>query len=175
MNLLLEAAILTLNTFNTTDVVMPSRFRKNLITQSERVLENSLSLLPASTFIGQCCTLLASKDDSVRHRALEVVASKLSTSNAPCPLPVSELPALVSPLVTISLKETQPHTQQMALLSVRQLSKLVTDHQVLKEAAEAFSTSFLQEITNAKVELDTGFFGILRNVKIDHLLKSALP
>ena len=150
VNLLLEAAILTMNCYNSLDVAMPSKFKKNLISLAEKVLENSLSLLHPSTFVGQVSSLLESKEDSVRHRALEVVSSKLTSSTGPA-LPAGDLPALVSPLVKLSLSETQPHTQQLALLGVRQLSKLLADPLSLKEAAEAFSSAFLQDISNAKV------------------------
>ena len=150
VNLLLEASILTMNCYNTMDVVMPSRFRKNLISQAEKVLENSLSLLHPSTFVGQVSSLLESKEDSVRHRALEVVSSKLTAVTGTA-LPTSDLPALVSPLVKLSLSETQPHTKQLALLGVRQLSKLLIEPISLKEAADAFSCSFLHDISNAKV------------------------
>ena len=47
--------------------VMPPQFRKNLVTNSEKVLEHSLALLPVSSFLGQVCSLLESETDSVRH------------------------------------------------------------------------------------------------------------
>ena len=53
VNLMLEAAILTLKTFTSLEVVMPAKFKKNLLVQTEKVLERSLSLLPVSEFIKQ--------------------------------------------------------------------------------------------------------------------------
>ena len=147
VSLLLEAAILTLNTYASLNVVMPVKFKRNLLTQSEKVLEHSLSLLPASTFVGQCTALLGSEDASVRHRALEVVSAKLSAAQ----LAAAELPALVPPLTQLALTETQPHTQQLALLGVRQLAKLLPEPIALKEAAEAFSCAYLAGLRNAKV------------------------
>eukprot|EP00092_Neocalanus_flemingeri_P002849 GFUD01003047.1.p1 GENE.GFUD01003047.1~~GFUD01003047.1.p1 ORF type:complete len:1487 (+),score=586.22 GFUD01003047.1:576-4463(+) len=148
LNLLIEAAILTIQEYGTMDTPMPARLKRNLVTQSERVLEHSLSLLPPSIFLQLTSSLLSSTTASVRHRALEVVSSKLSP---PTPLPIPSLPPLVSPLVTLALTEDQPHTQQLALLAVRQLAKLLPDPQNLIQAAEAFSCSFLGQLTNPKV------------------------
>ena len=149
VNLLLEASILTLNTFTGLEVIMPSKFRKNLLLQTEKSLEQSLSVLPASGFISQCAVLLESKEDSVRHRALEVVSAKLSSTSTPLPAP--QLSSLVAPLVQLSLSETQPHTQQLALLAVRQLSKLLQDPDSLQLASDSFTTTYLATLTNAKV------------------------
>ena len=150
INLLLEAAILTLDKYGSLEEVMPRQFRKNLATNSEKVLEHSLALLPVSSFLGQVCSLLESETDSVRHRALEVVSVKLSPSG-PASLPQDQLHTLVAPLVKLSITETQPHTQQLALLAVRQLSKIMKDPTPMKEAAGAFECSFLQGLGNAKV------------------------
>ena len=146
VNLMLEAAILTLKTFTSLEVVMPAKFKKNLLVQTEKVLERSLSLLPVSEFIKQCSVLLRSEETSVRHRALEVVSSKLASISSS-----DQCAGLVSPLVTLSLSETHPHSQQLALLAVRQLSKLCPDTEQLRHAADSFNTSFLQQLTNAKV------------------------
>ena len=150
INLLLEAAILSLDKFGSLEVVMPPQFRKNLVTNSEKVLEHSLALLPVTSFLGQVCSLLESDTDSVRHRALEVVSVKLSP-NTSTGLPQGELQTLVPPLVKLSLTETQPHTQQLALLAVRQISKIMKDPAPMKEAAGAFDSSYLQSLANAKV------------------------
>ena len=90
--------------------------------------------------------LLRSEESSVRHRALEVVSSKLASISSS-----DQCAGLVSPLVTLSLSETHPHSQQLALLAVRQLSKLCQDTEQLRHAADSFNTSFLQQLTNAKV------------------------
>ena len=150
VNLLLEAAILSLDKFGSLEVIMPPQFRKNLVTNSEKVLEHSLALLPVSSFLGQVCSLLESETDSVRHRALEVVSVKLSP-NSSTSLPQDQLQTLVSPLVKLSLTETQPHTQQLSLLAVRQLTKIMKDPSPMKEAAETFDSSFLASLANAKV------------------------
>ena len=94
----------------------------------------------ASTFVAQCTALLASEDTSVWHRTLEVVSAKLSAAQ----LAPAELPALVPPLTQLALTETQPHTQQLALLGVRQLAKLLPEPIALKEAAETFSCRISQ-------------------------------
>jgi len=148
IHLLVEAAILTVQDYETVKVKMPVKFKKHLVAQSERVLEHSLSLLPPDLFLNLVSGLLVSEVVSVRHRALEVVNSKLTT---PCPLPLESLPSLVSPLVKLSQSEEQAHTQQMALLAVRQIAKLLPDTEHLQEAADAFTCSFLDEITNPKV------------------------
>jgi len=148
LNLLIEAAILTIQEYGTISVPMPAKLKKNLVNQSERVLEYSLSLLPPSLFLQLTSSLLSSTTPSVRQRALEVVSSKLSP---PSPLPIPSLPPLVSPLTTLALTEDQPHTQQLALLAVRQLAKLLPDPQQLLQAAEAFTCSFLSQLSNSKV------------------------
>ena len=148
LNLLIEAAILTIKEYGNISVPMPVKLKKNLVNQSERVLEYSLSLLPPSLFLQLTTSLLGSKIPSVRQRALEVVSSKLSP---PSPLPIPSLSPLVSPLVTLALTEEQPHTQQLALLAVRQLAKLLPDTEHLAPAAQAFSSSFLSKLSNPKV------------------------
>jgi len=148
LNLLIEAAILTIKEYGTISVPMPAKLKKNLVNQSERVLEYSLSLLPPSLFLQLTSSLLGSTTASVRQRALEVVSSKLSP---PSPLPIHSLPPLVSPLISLALTEDQPHTQQLALLAVRQLAKLLPDSHHLQPAAEAFTCSFLAQLTNPKV------------------------
>jgi len=148
LNLLIEASILTIKEYGHISVPMPAKLKKNLVNQSERVLEYSLSLLPPSLFLQLTTSLLESKIPSVRQRALEVVSSKLSP---PSPLPIPSLSPLVSPLVTLALTEEQPHTQQLALLAVRQLAKLLPDTEHLAPAAQAFTSSFLSKLSNPKV------------------------
>ena len=151
VNLLLEAAILTLDQYGCLEVVMPAQFRKNLLANSEKVLEHSLALLPVCSFLGQVCSLLESEADSVRHRALEVVSVKLAPGQSAASLPQDQLPSLLPPLVKLALTERQPHSQQLALLAVRQLAKVLKDPAPLKEAAAAFNSSYLQALANAKV------------------------
>jgi len=148
LNLLIEAAILTIKEYGHISVTMPAKLKKNLVNQSERVLEYSLSLLPPSLFLQLTTSLLGSNIASVRQRALEVVSSKLSP---PSPLPIPSLPPLVSPLVNLALTEEQPHTQQLALLAIRQLAKLLSDPEPLAPAAHAFTSSYLSKLSNPKV------------------------
>ena len=148
INLLIEATILTVQQYSSLSTPMPPRLKKNLVAQAEKVLEQALSLLPPDTFLQLASTLLASPSPTVRLRALEVVSSKLTP---PCALPPPALPPLLAPLVQLALTEEHPHTQQLALLAVRQLAKLVPEPALLQEAAEAFSCSFLEALSNPKV------------------------
>ena len=148
INLLVEATILTIQQYCGLTVAMPARLKRNLVALSEKVLEQSLSLLPGDLFLQLAGSLLASPAPSVRLRALEVVSTKLAP---PCALDLASLPELLQPLVQLSVTEEHPHTQQLALLAVRQLAKLITDSKLLAEAAAAFTCEFLEQLSNPKV------------------------
>ena len=49
------------------------------------------------------------------------------------------LSALLSPLVQLAVTEEHPHTQQLALLAVRQIARHLADPSLLAEAAAAFT------------------------------------
>jgi len=148
VNLLVEATILTIQHYTALAVPMPPRLKRNLVVQSEKTLELSLSLLPSTRFLQLASLLLTSPTASVRLRALEVVSVKLAP---PCALPPDALPALLSPLVQLAVTEEHPHTQQLALLAVRQLAKHLADPSLLAEAAAAFTPAFMDGISNPKV------------------------
>ena len=111
-------------------------------------MELSLSLLPGDLFLQLAGSLLASPAPRVRLRALKVVSTKLAP---PCALDLASLPYLLQPLVQLSATEEHPYTQQLALLAVRQLAKLITDSKLLAEAAAAFTCKFLEQLSNPKV------------------------
>ena len=148
VNLLIEATMKTIEQYTVSTITMPARLKKNLVGHAEKTLEAALSILPCQRFLQLSSTLLSSPTASVRLRALEVVSSKLSP---PSSLPSTCLPSLLPALVQLSLTEEHPHTQQVALLAVRQVAKLSTDPTLLIEPAKAFTPDFLKQIGNPKV------------------------
>jgi len=148
LNLLIEATMKTIEQYTVSTVTMPARLKKNLVGHSEKTLEAALSILPCQRFLQLSSILLSSPTASVRLRALEVVSSKLSP---PSSLPAECLPSLLPALVQLSLTEEHPHTQQVALLAVRQVAKLSTNPTLLIEPAKAFTPDFLKQVGNPKV------------------------
>ena len=148
LNLLIEATMKTIEQYTVSTVTMPARLKKNLVGHSEKTLEAALSILPCQRFLQLSSILLSSPTASVRLRALEVVSSKLSP---PSSLPAECLPSLLPALVQLSLKKEHPHTQQVALLAVRQVAKLSTNPTLLIEPAKAFTPDFLKQVGNPKV------------------------
>merc|ERR1712130_18883 len=144
----IEATMKTIEQYTVSTITMPARLKKNLVGHAEKTLEAALSILPCQRFLQLSSILLSSPTASVRLRALEVVSSKLSP---PSSLPSTCLPSLLPALVQLSLTEEHPHTQQVALLAVRQVAKLSTDPTLLIEPAKAFTPDFLKQIGNPKV------------------------
>ena len=148
LRLLIEAAILSVEEFSALSSSVPAKLRKNLASGSERVLEHSLALLPPVLFLELTGGLLTSPAVSVRHRALEAASAKLAP---PSPLPPASLPVLIAPLVQLAVKEQQPHTQQLAFLTLRQLAKLLSEPGPLVEPSLALDTALLATLSNPKV------------------------
>merc|ERR1712106_892479 len=145
----IEAVILTIKEYeNLNNDLLPQKLKRSLIIQSEKVLESCLSLLPSDMFLQLVQGLLASENSNVRHRALEVFSSKLSPT---CSLPLDSISCLIAPLVNISTSEDLAHTQQLALLAVRQLAKLVPESEDLFDAGERLNCEFLEKVSNPKI------------------------
>ena len=88
------------------------------------MLENCLSLLPTQIFLSSVGSLLASKNNHIRRRALEVVASKLGEENG---LPASALGDLLPLLVNLALTEDQPANQMVSNVSDQSNRELINE------------------------------------------------
>ncbi|CAB4054585.1 UTP10 [Lepeophtheirus salmonis] len=98
LELLLEVAILNLEEVLKSS--KDSKIHKHLVSQSEKVLESALNILPNEALIGLMKSLLASETDSVLHDI-----------------------ELLEPLLNISFNNPVDYNRQMALMAIRSAIK----------------------------------------------------
>ena len=145
LNMLIEATILTNQEYWSISVHVNGKLKKNIVNQSQRLMEYSFSLWPPSLFLQMTWSMfsITTPGPSVRQRALEAVSPRLFPQS-----PILSLSPLTSTSITLAWTEDQPYTQQLALLAVRQLAKLLHDPRQLLQATETFTYSFLSQIWN---------------------------
>ncbi|XP_040574972.1 uncharacterized protein l(2)k09022 [Lepeophtheirus salmonis] len=118
LELLLEVAILNLEEVLKSS--KDSKIHKHLVSQSEKVLESALNILPNEALIGLMKSLLASETDSVLRKTLEVLNIKLGAVNFN-----EDDIELLEPLLNISFNNPVDYNRQMALMAIRSLSRLL--------------------------------------------------
>jgi hypothetical protein len=151
LHLVLESSFLTLECFSSLPESTPEKLKTSILEQGESCLQLVLALLPYKLYITIVAELLASSNSTLRRRAMEVVSSKLDSVD-PGTVDLSRDAAQLLPaLLELAVKETTPENQQIAFLSLRQVSKQVTDYALLNTALATLNPKFLDTLSSPGV------------------------